>query len=334
MSSRMDRYNNEVEENVSSRVNKNTSLYEDIKRSSFTRVSNNDNIRVIESSGKTIDINKIKKYILENKEEPRVRKIITVPEEKVETNNVPEEKKVYDINSVLEKARKSRELDYENERHKKISEQGYNVLNKLKEYEKEEESYEEDELNTEERTLVDLINTVTVHKGEVNLLEELMSTDKDEEVTSPIKEEQEKSSILKEIQSKKLEEEKEKTQELVNLKQKINDIDNKIISRHEIKATLSDFLRIASNLLKDKGEIYMVHKPERMPDIIQKMRENKIEPKEIKVVYPNKNADASLILIKGIKGANKFFKILEPLYIYEENGEYTAQIKEIYNIGE
>lgn len=225
MSSRMDRYNSEVEENVSSRVNKNTSLYEDIKRSSFTRVSNNDNIRVIESSGKTIDINKIKKYILENKEEPRVRKIITVPEEKVETNNVPEEKKVYDINSVLEKARKSRELDYENERHKKISEQGYNVLNKLKEYEKEEESYEEDELNTEERTLVDLINTVTVHKGEVNLLEELMSTDKDEEVTSPIKEEQEKSSILKEIQSKKLEEEKEKTQELVNLKQKINDID-------------------------------------------------------------------------------------------------------------
>lgn len=225
MSSRMDRYNNEVEENVSSRVNKNTSLYEDIKRSSFTRVSNNDNIRVIESSGKTIDINKIKKYILENKEEPRVRKIITVPEEKVETNNVPEEKKVYDINSVLEKARKSRELDYENERHKKISEQGYNVLNKLKEYEKEEESYEEDELNTEERTLVDLINTVTVHKGEVNLLEELMSTDKDEEVTSPIKEEQEKSSILKEMQSKKLEEEKEKTQELVNLKQKINDID-------------------------------------------------------------------------------------------------------------
>ena len=60
-----------------------------------------------------------------------------MPKEKVETNNVPEEKKVYDINSVLEKARKSRELDYENERHKKISEQGYNVLNKLKEYEKE-----------------------------------------------------------------------------------------------------------------------------------------------------------------------------------------------------
>ncbi len=225
MSSRMDRYNNEVDERVNSRVNKNTSLYEDIKRSSFSRVSNNDNIRVIESNGKTIDINKIKKYILENKEEPRVRKIITVPEEKVEVNKVQEEIKVYDINSVLEKARQSRELDYENERHKKISEQGYNALNKLKEFEKEEESYEEEELNTEERTIVDLLNTVTIHKGEVNLLEELMSSDGTEEVTSPIKEEVEKSSILKEVENKKSEEEKEKTQELVNLKQKINDID-------------------------------------------------------------------------------------------------------------
>lgn len=115
---------------------------------------------------------------------------------------------------------------------------------------------------------------------------------------------------------------------------KINEVDSKIISRHEIKATLSDFIKVASNLLKDKGEIYIVHKPERMPDIIQKMRENKIEPKEIKIVYSNKKTEASLILIKGIKGANKFFKILEPLYIYEENGEYTKEIKEIYNIGE
>lgn len=115
---------------------------------------------------------------------------------------------------------------------------------------------------------------------------------------------------------------------------KINEVDSKIISRHEVKATLSDFIKVASNLLKDKGEIYIVHKPERMPDIIQKMRENKIEPKEIKTVSSNKKTEASLILIKGIKGANKFFKILEPLYIYEENGEYTKEIKEIYNIGE
>ena len=107
--------------------------------------------------------------------------------------------------------------------------------------------------------------------------------------------------------------------------------EGKLIARHEVKATLLDFIKTASELLKDRGELYIVHKPERTVDIMQKMRENKIEPKEIKIVYPYKNAGASIILIKGVKGGKKFLKIDEPLYIYKENGEYTEQIKEIYN---
>ena len=84
--------------------------------------------------------------------------------------------------------------------------------------------------------------------------------------------------------------------------------------------------------MKDKGELYIVHKPERMPDIIQKLRENKIEPKELKIVYSNKNSEASLILIKAVKGGKKFLKIDRPLYIYNENGEYSDEIKQIYNV--
>ena len=111
----------------------------------------------------------------------------------------------------------------------------------------------------------------------------------------------------------------------------INNNNNKLISRHEIKATLADFLEIASGLLKDKGELYIVHKPERTVDIIQKMKDNKLEPKKMKIVYPRSNSEASLILIKAIKGGKKFLKIEEPLYIYDEKGEYTKQIKNIYN---
>ena len=112
---------------------------------------------------------------------------------------------------------------------------------------------------------------------------------------------------------------------------KTNENEGKLIARHEVNATLLDFIKTASELLKDRGELYIVHKPERTVDIMQKMRENKIEPKEIKIVYPYKNAGASIILIKGVKGGKKFLKIDEPLYIYKENGEYTEQIKEIYN---
>ena len=61
------------------------------------------------------------------------------------------------------------------------------------------------------------------------------------------------------------------------------------------------------------------------------MRENKIEPKELRIVYPRKEKDASLILVKGVKGGNKFTTIDRSLIIYEEDGSYTNDIKEIYN---
>ena len=112
---------------------------------------------------------------------------------------------------------------------------------------------------------------------------------------------------------------------------KTNEDKKKLISRHEVKATLSDFIKTAAGLLKDKGELYLVHKPERIVDIMCKMRENKIEPKEIQIVYPYKDSEASIILIRGTKGGKKFLKIDEPLYIYKENGEYSDQIHKIYN---
>ena len=87
-----------------------------------------------------------------------------------------------------------------------------------------------------------------------------------------------------------------------------NENKSKLIARHEITATLEDFVKTAAALLKYKGELYIVHKPERTVDIITKLRENKLEPKELKVVYSRKDTDASLILIKAVKGRKEIFK--------------------------
>ena len=110
----------------------------------------------------------------------------------------------------------------------------------------------------------------------------------------------------------------------------INENESKVIARHEIKASLEDFIKVASNLLKNNGEFYIVNKPERLADIIEECRKNKIEPKEIRIVYSHKNEEATLVLVKGIKCGKKFLKIREPLYIYEKNGEYSDEIKKIY----
>ena len=111
----------------------------------------------------------------------------------------------------------------------------------------------------------------------------------------------------------------------------VNENNKKLISRHEITASLENFIEIASYLLKDFGEFYMVHRPDRLVDIFYLMRKNKIEPKKIRFVYPNKNKKANLILIKGIKLAKPFLEYDDNLYVYDENNKYTKEILKIYN---
>ena len=111
----------------------------------------------------------------------------------------------------------------------------------------------------------------------------------------------------------------------------INEKHEKLISRHEIEANLEDFIKASKDLLKDKGEFYMVHRPERLVDILSIMRKEKLEPKVLRMVYSNKNKEPKLVLIKGIKNAKPFLKVEKNLYIYDENGNYTYEILEIYN---
>ena len=110
-----------------------------------------------------------------------------------------------------------------------------------------------------------------------------------------------------------------------------NENKKKIIARHEITADLEDFIRISKDMLKDKGEFYMVHRPERLVDIFSLMRKYKLEPKKIRMVYPNRNKEPNLVLIKGIKNAKSFLKEEKNLYVYDDEGNYTEEILQIYH---
>ena len=110
----------------------------------------------------------------------------------------------------------------------------------------------------------------------------------------------------------------------------INENIQKVISRHEIEANLEDFINISFDLLKDKGEFYMVHHPERLTDILFYMRKYKIEPKNLKFVFSRQNKIPKLVLIKGVKNAKDFLNVEPNLYIYDDNGNYTDEFLKIY----
>ena len=107
--------------------------------------------------------------------------------------------------------------------------------------------------------------------------------------------------------------------------------EKQLISRHEVMCNIEDIAKIASNLLNSNCSIYMVHRPDRLADIICAFKKYKLEPKLIRFVYPKINKEPNLVLIKATKGGKEFLKIEKPLIVYGEDGNYTDEILEIYN---
>lgn len=112
----------------------------------------------------------------------------------------------------------------------------------------------------------------------------------------------------------------------------VNPNDKKAISRHEIKGGLEDIVEKAKRLLKHNGRFYMVHRPNRLVDILYYLRKHKLEPKVLRFIHPKVSKSPNLVLIKSIKAAKPEIKIEPPLYVYNEDGEYTDEIHEIYGL--
>jgi tRNA1Val (adenine37-N6)-methyltransferase len=110
----------------------------------------------------------------------------------------------------------------------------------------------------------------------------------------------------------------------------VNPLDSKAISRHEILCSLEDVVSSAASLLVSGGQFSMVHRPERLADIICCMRSNGIEPKYLRFVHPKPYKKPNMILIKGNRGGNPELKVQEPLYVYNLDGTYTDEINKIY----
>lgn len=109
-----------------------------------------------------------------------------------------------------------------------------------------------------------------------------------------------------------------------------NERDTKIIARHEILCTLEDVISVGAMLVKQHGHLVLVHKPSRLCDILCLMREHKIEPKRIRFIHKQAGCEPSLVLVDGAYLGGRELRILPPLYIFDENGEETLELKRIY----
>ena len=184
-----------------SRVKKNQSIYTNTDMSELSRIRTNNNVSVISDNTKGIDIEKIKRYVYSNEDLDENRKRISIelpPEDKVVVTR--KEEKTYDINSVLETARDKREVDYAEDRHRKLNSTQIDILKRIKIKEEQQAAIDDDitgpidELNTEEKTLVGLIKNIQINSKnnskKADLLDELMGDSEHTNVIPPMSDNQ------------------------------------------------------------------------------------------------------------------------------------------------
>lgn len=110
----------------------------------------------------------------------------------------------------------------------------------------------------------------------------------------------------------------------------LNNLDQLTIARHEITITLEEVVKIAFDLLKDRGYFYLVHRADRLGDILNVLRNYNLEAKNIRLCYTTAKKNAKIVLIEAIKNGKSGLNILPPLVINKDNGEYTEEVLKMF----
>lgn len=111
---------------------------------------------------------------------------------------------------------------------------------------------------------------------------------------------------------------------------RLNTSDALTLARHEIMCNLEDVIGAAAKITKSRGRTAFVHKPHRLVDLLILLRSYRLEPKRLQVVYARPGQKPGFVLVEAVKDGGAGLNILNPLYIYNESGEYTAELRDIY----
>ncbi len=112
---------------------------------------------------------------------------------------------------------------------------------------------------------------------------------------------------------------------------RINPDPQKAAAKHEINANLDDVIKTAWRTLLSGGRLVMIYAAQRLTDLLISMRKTGIEPKFFRMIHPDVHSAAKLILVEGAKGGNAGMKNGPPLILYNEDGSYSDEVKDMFS---
>lgn len=110
----------------------------------------------------------------------------------------------------------------------------------------------------------------------------------------------------------------------------LNENKVKSIARHEILITLEEIIEVSKKILKNGGSLVMVHRVERLAELLLVLKKNNFEAKRLRFLQSKMGENANLVLVDAKKNGNVGLKVLPPLICHNEDGSYTKEVLEMF----
>ena len=102
------------------------------------------------------------------------------------------------------------------------------------------------------------------------------------------------------------------------------------IARYNDSLPLEIFVKRAASILNSEGKFFFCYDVKQINEILLLLYKYKFNLEALQFVHPKNSKDATLILVYAKKNSKSLTKILKPLIVFDENNEFTSEVKEIY----
>ena len=102
-------------------------------------------------------------------------------------------------------------------------------------------------------------------------------------------------------------------------------------ARSEETCTLSQLAEAAAWLLPTGGKFVLVHRPERLAELIFELKSRNLEPKRLCFTRHSPEKPVNLVLLEAKKGGKPGLKIENELVFFDKNGEKTRNFAKLYH---
>jgi tRNA1(Val) A37 N6-methylase TrmN6 len=103
------------------------------------------------------------------------------------------------------------------------------------------------------------------------------------------------------------------------------------LARTEIKCNLEDIVKVSNQLVKYGGQVAYVYRAQRLAELLSLMEDYNLAARRLRLIHSRQDSLAKLVLVEAVKGGGSDLKAAPPLVIYDDKGEYTTEIEEIYH---